>query len=276
MRLKLITIFIIIIFFLSGNCIAQTDSTLTTDEITQYELQSKQLVNYLEGTLNFLGDPDEMQSDKDIIVSTSYLKFFKSDKVQVEDDLDENREIPLNKDVQAYLKDIDFFFKEVKFKFKIEKTEQLVSDSGVIVFKLTLNRHLEGVTISNDTIDNNQLRFIEINLDPLQKDIKIASIYTTKIREKEELRYWWNNMSEEWKNFFGKSVLIYDTLPFQNIIWFSDSSIVTTKWIEIVTTDTTFLFNDITTDPPLFAGDSLLIVNDTIIDIVPDTIAVNT
>ena len=119
MLLKLITFFLISIFFLSNNCIAQNDSTFTTDEINQYALQSRQLINYLEGTLNFLGDPDELQSDKDIIVSSSYLKFFKSDKVQVEDDLDENREIPLNKDVQAYLKDIDFFYKEVKFDFKI-------------------------------------------------------------------------------------------------------------------------------------------------------------
>ena len=152
-------------------------------------------MSYLEGTLNFLGDPDELPSDKGIIINNSFLKIFVNDKVQIEDDLDENRDIPLNKDVQAYLKDIDFFYKKVKFGFEVEEVEQLVTDSGIIVFKLSLNRHLEGITINDDTINNNQLRYIEFNLDPQQRDLKIASIYTTKIREKEELRYWWNTMS---------------------------------------------------------------------------------
>lgn len=270
---KLITAFVISIFFLSGNCIAQSDSTLTVDQISIYSNQTKQLVSYLEGTLNFLGDPDELPSDKDMIINNSFLKIFASDKVQIEDDLDENREIPLNKDVQAYLKDIDFFYKKVKFGFEIEEIEQLVTDNGVIVFKLTLNRHLEGVTVNSDTVNNNQLRFIEINLDPFQRDLKVASIYTTKIRKKEELKYWWNDMSSDWKNFFGKSVLIYDTLPFKDIIWFTDSSLVTEKWAEIITADTIYVNPD---DSLLLSGDNMLIKIDTVSSLVPDTIKVNT
>ncbi len=276
MRIKLTTAFLISVLLLSGNCIAQSDSALTLEQINIYSSQSRQLVSYLEGTLNFLGDPDELPSDKDMIINSSYLKIFASDKVQIEDDLDENREIPLNKDVQAYLKDIDFFYKKVKFGFEIEKIDQLVTDSGVIVFKLTLNRHLEGITVNDDTVKNNQLRYIEINLDPYQRDLTIASNYTTKIREKEELKYWWNNMSAEWKNFFGKSIIVYDTLPFKNIIEFSDSTIVTMKWMEIVTTDTALLIDDDITDPILFADDSVLIVYDTVTDIIRDTILVNT
>ncbi|PIY30883.1 MAG: hypothetical protein COZ08_10405, partial [Bacteroidetes bacterium CG_4_10_14_3_um_filter_42_6] len=34
------------------------------------------------------------------------------------------------------------------------------------------------------------------------------------------------------KQVFGRSVLVYDTLPFMNIIHFSDSSLVTFRWIE--------------------------------------------
>lgn len=276
MRTKLVVVIIISLFLFLENVIAQSDNTLTLEQVNQYSNQSKQLVNYLEGTLNFLGNPNELPSEKDVIINNSYLKFFASDKVQIEDDLDENREIPLNKDVQAYLKDIDFFYKNITFSFNVENIEQIVADSGIIVFKLTLNRHLTGVTVDNDTVDNNQLRYIEINLDPLQRDLKIASIYTTKVREKEEMRYWWNNMSSDWKTFFGKSILVYDTLPFGNIIWFSDSSIVTMKWSEIITSDTINLFDDTTTDPPLFAADSLLIVCDTIIVSKPDTINVST
>ena len=263
-------------FVLTNHCVAQSDNTLSVSQLQQYTEQSKQLVSYLEGTLNFIGDPEELPSEKDIIFNESYLKIFANDKVQIEDDLDENREIPLNKDVQAYLKDIDFFFKEVKFQFEIEEVDQLVTDSNIIVFKVSLNRNIEGVTVGGDTVSNNQLRYIEINLDPLQKDLKIASIYTTKVRENEELRYWWNNMSSEWKNFFGKSIIVYDTLPFQNIVWFSDSSIVINRWVETISSDTALLIDDGITDPPLFAGDTVLIVYDTTNALIHDTIEVNT
>ena len=273
LRTYLFTFFISASLIVGSTAIAQNDSTLTVDQISVYSNQSRQLIKYLEGTLNFLGNPDELPSDKDVIFNSSYLKIFKNDKVQVEDDLDENREIPLNKDVQAYLKDIDFFYKNVKFHFEIEETEQLVADSGVIVFKLTLNRHLMGVTLDDDTINNNQLRYIEINLDPYQRDLKIASIYTTKIHEKEELRYWWNNMSADWKIFFGKSVLVYDTLPFQNILWFSDSTIVTQHWVDSITADTVVAnYNDTL----VFSSDSIMIVYDTNTMLIADTISVRT
>lgn len=274
LKLTLVTIFYILIF--SSYCNSQADSTLTVEKINHYSIQSKQLINYLEGTLNFLGDPDELPSDKEMIINSSFLKFFASNEVQIEDDLDENRELPLNKDVQAYLKDIDFFYKNVNFSFEIDNIEQLVTDSGIIVFKLTLNRHLEGVTANNDTVNNNQLRFVEINLDPFQRDLKIASVYTTKIREKEELRYWWNNMSADWKNFFGKSIIVYDTLPFKNIVEFTDSTIVTMKWAETVSCDTIIVVDDVNTDPILLAGDTSIIVYDTISELVHDTIKVNT
>ena len=257
---------------LAKNCIAQNDSTLTLEQINNYSNQSKQLISYLEGTLNFLGNPNELPSDKDIIFNSSYLKIFKNSKVQIEDDLDENRETPLNKDVQAYLKDIDFFYKDIVFDLEINEIDQLVTDSGIIVFKLTINRQIKGITIDNDTVENNQLRYIEINLDPLQQDLKIVSIYTTKIKEKEELKNWWNNMSADWKNFFGKSIIVYDTLPFKNIMWFSDSLIVVNKWIDIIVTDTTNseFYNDTIT----YSNNSITI--DSTTRLVADTIQVNT
>ena len=273
LRIKISALFFSLFVLYGANSVAQNDTTfLTANQIDEYSNQSKQLIKYLEGTLNFLGNPDELPSDKDIIFNNSYLKIFKNNKVQIEDDLDENREISLNKDVQAYLKDIDFFYKNVKFQYEIDEIVQLVSDSGVIVFKLTLNRHLQGVTVNNDTIDNNQLRFIEINLDPLQRDLKIASIYTTRIREKEELKYWWNNMSADWKNFFGKSVLIYDTVPLKNIIWFSDSVIVTQKWTDSIIIDTIHANYDIAN---LHNPDSIMINHDTVSKLITDTIPVN-
>ena len=274
MRKLIFTAFLAFVFIPVG-MYAQPDSTVSVEQIAEYEIQTKQMIRYLEGTLNFIGDPIELPADKDIIFRESYLKLFANDKVQIEDDLDENREQPLNKDVQAYLKDIDFFYKEVKFGFEIEKTEQIITDSIGIVFKITLNRHLEGITVEDDTVNNNQLRFIEINLDPLQKDLKIASIYTTKIREKEEIRNWWNQMSTEWKNYFGKSVIVYDTLPLKSILWFSDSSVVTMKWKIQYSADTIRVEDDPNTDP-IFPNDSLIVYYDTVAMLYPDTISVNT
>lgn len=82
---------------------------LTSDEINAYKEKVKGLVNYVESTLNFIGDPETVPREKEIAISESYLKVFKDDKVQIEDDLDDNRDVPLHKDVQAYLKDIRFF-----------------------------------------------------------------------------------------------------------------------------------------------------------------------
>lgn len=266
MRKLVLVIFTFFSFF--STCVfSQSDSLLSLQQIEEYELETRQLVKYLEGTLNFIGNPDELPSEKDIIFNQSYLKLFTNDEVQVEDDLDENRTKPLNKDIQAYLRDIDFFFKEVTFDFEIDTTDRIITDSNKIVFKVTINRHLSGITVDNDTIDNNQLRFIEINLDPYQKDLKIASIYTTKIREKEGLRNWWNEMSPEWKNYFGRSVIVYDTIPFKDIIWFSDTSLATYKWVNDTITE--IIDND------SLAFDTISLATDTIQIAITDTIKVN-
>jgi len=109
MYLRKITFFTILLIMLSWLGKAQDAVSLTPDEITAYEEQSKQLIQFLEGTLNFLGDAKEVPAEKDIIINQSYAKIFESDETQIEDDLDPNREMALNKDVQAYLKDVDFF-----------------------------------------------------------------------------------------------------------------------------------------------------------------------
>lgn len=262
---KLIPFIFVLISFSGINSFSQTDSVLSIQQIEEYELETHQLIKYLEGTLNFIGDPNELPSDKDIIFNQSYLKLFANDKVQVEDDLDENREKPLNKDIQAYLKDVDFFFKEVSFDLIIDTTERIITDSNKIVFKVSLNRHISGIMVNNDTIDNNQLRFVEINLDPYQKDLKIASIYTTKIQEKEELRNWWNEMSPEWKNFFGRSIIVYDTIPLKDIIWFTDSTLVTNSWVLKDTNQIFFESDSLMSDSVSFVADTTLVpVSDTI------------
>lgn len=275
MRIRITALLLLCYFMIPQKGVTQTDSTDISRQIQEYSQYSKQLVSYLESTLNFIGDKDELQSEKDLIINNTYLKIFANDKVQVEDDLDENREIPLNKDIQAYLKDIDFFYNDVQFTFEVEDVQQLVSDSGEIVYKITLNRMLEGVTINNDSIKNNQLRYIEINLDPYHKDLKIASIYTTKVKEKDALRNWWNKMDDDWKNYFGKSIIVYDTLPLNNIVSFTDSSIVTKIWDQQTFNDT-ISYTDITYDSLIVSDNVPIIRTDTIDKLVYDTVVANT
>ena len=219
-----------IIFFLVFPIFVSAQETDTssslTDEDKAYTEQAEQLIKFLEYTFNTLGDPEVPARDKDIIINQSYLKFFRDGNVQIEDDLDENRYVVTNKDVQAYLKDINFFFKTVAFQFDIEEVSQEINEKRQAYFKVTLNRNLKGITIDGDSVNNNQNRYIEINLDERNQDMKIASIYTTRLNEDEEIANWWLNLSPAWQSFFLENMIQEDSLNISNVVAFGDSLIV--------------------------------------------------
>lgn len=199
---------------------------LSTEEIDRYKKQVEELVNYFEGTINFLGNPEAVTKEKEIVINDSYLKIFKDDKVQVEDDLDENREVPLHKDVQAYLKDIEFFFRSVTFDLIISDIAFYSGDNNLHFFRVTINRDLSGVTVNGDTVNNRKVRFMEINLDLAQNDLRIASIYTTKLNKNEEIRNWWNNLTPAWRDYFGARLTVYDTIPLSDVVYYSDTLVL--------------------------------------------------
>ena len=190
---------------------------LSKDEIAKYENEIKTMIAYLEETMNFIGDSTSSAMEKEIVFTESWSKVFVDDKVQVEDDLDVNRNTPINKDVQAYLKDIDFFFKWANFKFDLQSIANSTRDDGSIFFKATLTRHLTGKTVTDEAIDNVKNRFVEINLDRQANSLKIASIYTTKINEREALRNWWNSLSMNWKRRLGSDIKLYDSIPIESV-----------------------------------------------------------
>ena len=190
---------------------------LSKDEIAKYENEIKTMISYLEETMNFIGDSTSSALEKEIVFTESWSKVFTDDKVQIEDDLDVNRKTPINKDVQAYLKDIDFFFKWANFKFDMQSIANNTRDDGSIFFKATLTRHLTGKTVTGEAVDNVKNRFVEINLDRQNNSLKIASIYTTKINEKEALRNWWNSLSQNWKNRLGTDIKLYDSIPMETV-----------------------------------------------------------
>ena len=190
---------------------------LSKDEVAKYETEIKTMLTYLEETMNFIGDSTSSALEKEIVFTESWSKIFTDDKVQVEDDLDVNRTSPINKDVQAYLKDIDFFFKWATFKFDLQSIANSTRDDGSIFFKVTLSRHLTARTITDEAVDNIRNRFVEINLDRQNNSLKIASIYTTKINQKQALRDWWNNLSQNWKTRLSSDIKLYDSIPMESV-----------------------------------------------------------
>ncbi|VAW28258.1 hypothetical protein MNBD_BACTEROID07-78 [hydrothermal vent metagenome] len=262
-----INLFFWIGLFSFGSLAAQQSAVkLSPKEIDAYKTQCHQMIDYLQGTLNFLGDPANSPAEKEIIINNSYLKIFENDKVQIEGDLDAHRMVPIHKDVQAYLKDVVFFFKKVTFTFNISSIVPLLTQNGQIYFKVTMNRNLKGITVEGDTVNNNQLRYVEINLNPEKNSLKIASIYTNKPNDDIEIQYWWNHLSQAWKNYFGRSIRVYDSLPLNKIISFSDSSLVVET--EKIIRDS--LQQDSTQLSPI--EDSLLVIQDSVM-LVPDTLA---
>ncbi len=268
---------LMLLLFISTSSFSQ-DQEINPEAIDKYKEECRQLVEFLEGTINFLGDPTATVQEKEIVINQSYAKIFRDAEVQVEDDLDENRETLLNKDVQAYLKDVDFFFKTVKFRFDIQQIDQFANADGALFFKVKLVRQLDGITVQNDTVSNSRERYVEINFDPFKKDLKIVSFYTTKLNEKEELRNWWNNMAFEWRTFFGENVLVYDTLPFTDILHLSADAFVALKPYTVIRNDSFMVVDQDTMHLALreklfgHKPDTIVFLNDTTLQWLPDTI----
>ena len=193
--------------------------------------------------LNFLTDETNSVRDKQTIITQSYLKIFWDPKVQIEDDLDQNRMVPLYKDAPAYLTDVSFFFRGAKFLYTVQNASVLTNASGQTYFKVTANRNLKGMTINGDSINWNKVRYIEINYNDSMQQLKIVSIYTTKLNERDDMRLWWNGLPDEWKETFGKGRMVYDTLPLSHISSFRDSvAIVYGMNIKV---DSTRIYNSI-------------------------------
>jgi hypothetical protein len=243
---------------------AKADTSL--QQVENYREQIRRLMGFLEFSLNTLGSSETSTKEKETIINESYLKAFLNDKVQIEDDLDENREILTYKDVQAYLKDVDFFFKEATFSFDIQDIKSLKNDLGMSYFKVTANRNLQAVTVNDVVINNNKTRYIEINLDENEQVLKIASIYTTRLDEAKEIIAWWNAMPPEWKNVLGSDYMVTDEIPLSKADILNDTTLLFIHEVpEIIQTET-FVH---------IGNDSLLVAeNDTILKETYDTILV--
>ncbi|HEY8933875.1 MAG TPA: leucine-rich repeat domain-containing protein, partial [Cyclobacteriaceae bacterium] len=172
--------------------------------IAEDEKRVRDIVAFFQYLLNTLGNSTTSARDKEVLVKESYSKIFRDSKVQIEDDLDEERVVITNKDVVPYLKDVDFFFRDVKFEFTIEDIKSNTLPNGELFYKVSTRRILTGTTTDGKKITNTIPRYIEVNYHPEVQDLKIVSIYTNEINETEVLTNWWNELSLEWQTILRK------------------------------------------------------------------------
>lgn len=242
-------LYTITIFLLASQINAQKkDAAPDKTELDNYRYQSERLIEYFSETLNFLGDSTTVAKERQIIVNESYLKIFKDAEIQIEDDLIEDRMVPVYKDTRAYLRDIGFFYKHVHFDYNIQSIEHFYNSRQEINFRVTVNRHLVGKTIKNEVVENNMIRYIEIDLDHAQEILKIVSIYSTRLEEKEDIEIWWTQLPHYWKSYFAKDIPLEDGIQLSDVVSFNDS-IVTfpfTQEMAAKLSDTNFILVDST------------------------------
>lgn len=202
---------------------AKTESKASPD-LAKYKDEIEKLIKYLEGTLNILGGNDYTVAEKNIIINETYLKLFRDGKVQIEDDLDPSREMVSNKDVQAYLKDIDIFFQEAAFTYALEGIEQGVTEEGEAYFTANTSRFIDARAVKdNKIVKERRERFIEFNLDRDTEELKIVSIYTTKLSRKDDMLIWWNGLTRPWKQLFGGRTILKDGILLGDVAQIQDT-----------------------------------------------------
>lgn len=200
-RIKLILFSFVLAVFVS-TVRGQAIGDYSKEEISELSQKVEDQIRFLEFYLNTVGSEQTSARDKDVIIRDSYKKIFRDGQVQVEDDLLVDRNVITNKDVTSYLKDVEFFFKDAVFKFKIREITPSLKDNNELYFQVSMDRTLTATGINDEEIENTQPRFAEINFDRNANELKIASIYTTKLSRDKELAEWWETLSYEWSTYF--------------------------------------------------------------------------
>ncbi len=211
--------FLIIFIFSSSSGYAQKTEPvkMAPEDVENYKRDAVRLISFLEYSMNIIGSDSSTEEEKEAVIYSSYLKIFRDKKVLIEDDLDGNRKVPTSKLVQAYLQDIAYFYKKIKFALEIENIEFAQSETRFPYFKITIDRHLRGINLDQDTVENLLRRYVELNIDPRDKELKIVSIYTTQPNEREELISWWKGLPVEWQMVLTKEAALTDSVSYEQL-----------------------------------------------------------
>jgi len=201
------------------------DAKIDKAKMDAYRYQCESLVKYYEETLNFLGNPETLPKERQIVINDSYHKIFRDNEVQIEDDLISDRITVFYKPVQAYLRDVNFFYKQVVFAYTVQTVEPFYNAKGALCFKVTANRSIKGSNIKGETHEDNMVRYIEIEYNADREDLKIVSIYTTLLEESDDLANWWLSMSKFWRSFFAKETTLQGGIKMSDIATFTETTI---------------------------------------------------
>ncbi len=181
----------------------------------------RSLVRFYEYMLNTLGSDGTTLRDKEVIIRESFAKAFTNPRVQVEDDLLDDRSVITNKDIQAYLRDVDFFFQEVSFRFDSVQVKEEKKPNDEPFYLVSFEKTIEGTSLEGEPIKKIEQRFLEVNVDQENADLKIASVYTTKVTREQELSDWYNSLSFGWLHLFDQYVT-YDSITAEVIQQMAD------------------------------------------------------
>lgn len=186
-----------------------------------YEDEVLSLVNFYKYMLNTVGGTRTSTRDKEVIITESFTKAFLNGQVQIEDDLLPNRNAITNKDIRAYLRDVDFFFKNIQFEFEEIEVTRDERDNGKPYYLVSFQCSIKATTLEGEPYQNSGKRYLEVNLDPESNDLKIVSVYSTKISREKELRNWWETLSFEWTRIF-RSYVPFDSISDQALLEIAD------------------------------------------------------
>lgn len=195
---------------------AQTEADTVAVDSTQYD-EVKSLLSFYKYMLNTVGSSRTSTRDKEVIINESFKKAFLDKKVQIEDDLIEDRKVITNKDVNAYLRDVDFFFNNITFDFENVSIEKIKKVDNSFFYLVSFESTIKGTTIEGEPLTSTKNRFLEVNLDQEAGDLKIASVYSTKVSRTKELQNWWSSLSFGWINIFSDYVE-YDSVTNQVLL----------------------------------------------------------
>jgi hypothetical protein len=219
MKVNSLVFFLLFLGGLNFTYAQDTDKAVPNEAVADhYQDDITFMVQSFQTILNLLGDPDVSRQDKDEIINASYLKFFENNKVQIEDDLDPNRVLPINKNVQSYLQDVVFFYKNITFTFDVSEISKGLNDNDKVFYKVSLEERLEGVNLYGEPLKEVNIRYIELNLDEKAQEFKIVSVYTTKLSEMEDMATWWNELDMSWRTYFATSLFIDDSTSIDSLL----------------------------------------------------------
>ena len=71
----------ILTILLFGMAMGGQAQKLSKDEIAKYDTEIRQMLVYLEETMNFIGDSTTIAAEKEIVFTESWSKIFVDDKV---------------------------------------------------------------------------------------------------------------------------------------------------------------------------------------------------